>query len=30
MAAADDFDEVIEPYHLALGEIIEGNPEGYK
>jgi ketosteroid isomerase-like protein len=30
MAAVDDFDEVLEPYHLALGEIIKGNPEGYK
>jgi ketosteroid isomerase-like protein len=30
MAALDDFDEVIEPYHLALGEIIKGNPEGYE
>src|SRR5215217_2598272 len=30
MATVDDFDEVIEPYHLALGEIINGNPEGYK
>ena len=30
MAAVDDFDEVIEPCHLALGEIIKGNPEGYK
>jgi ketosteroid isomerase-like protein len=26
MAALDDFDEVIEPYHLALGEIIKGDP----
>ncbi len=30
MSAVDDFDELIEPYHLALGEIIKGNPEGYK
>jgi len=30
MVAVDYFDEVIEPYHLALGEIIKGNPEGYK
>jgi len=30
MATAQDFDEVVEPYHLALGEIIKGNPEGYK
>jgi hypothetical protein len=30
MPAVDDFDEVLEPYHLALGEIIKGNPEDYK
>jgi ketosteroid isomerase-like protein len=30
MAVLDDFDEVLEPYHLALGEIINGNPDGYK
>jgi ketosteroid isomerase-like protein len=30
MPAVDEFDEVLEPYHLALGEIIKGNPEGYK
>jgi len=30
MATAHDFDEVVEPYHLALGEIIKGNPGGYK
>jgi ketosteroid isomerase-like protein len=30
MAAAEDFDQVIEPYHLALGKIINGDPEGYK
>jgi ketosteroid isomerase-like protein len=30
MATVDVFDEVLEPYHLALGEIIKGNPEGYK
>jgi hypothetical protein len=30
MAAVDDFGDVVEPYHLALGEIIKGNPEGYK
>jgi ketosteroid isomerase-like protein len=29
MAAVDDFDEVLEPYHRTLGEIIKGNPEGY-
>ena len=30
MAAVDDFALVVEPYHQALGEIIKGNPEGYK
>jgi ketosteroid isomerase-like protein len=30
MAEIDDFNEVVEPYHLALGEIIRGNPEAYK
>ncbi len=30
MAAVDDFDQVVEPYHQALGEIMKGNPEGYK
>ena len=30
MAAVDDFELVVEPYHQALGEIIKGNPEGYK
>jgi ketosteroid isomerase-like protein len=30
MATADDFDEIVEPYHQALGEIINGNPEGYR
>ena len=30
MAAVDDFDEVLEPYHQALGEIINGNPYGYR
>jgi ketosteroid isomerase-like protein len=30
MAAAEDFDQVIEPYHLALGKIINGDPDGYK
>ena len=30
MAAADDFDEVLEQYHLALDEIMRGNAEGYK
>jgi ketosteroid isomerase-like protein len=26
MAAADDVDELIEQYHLALGEFLKGNP----
>src|ERR671918_343431 len=30
MAAVDDFELVVETYHQALGEIIKGNPEGYK
>jgi ketosteroid isomerase-like protein len=30
MAALDDFDEVLEPYHQALGEIINRNPYGYR
>jgi ketosteroid isomerase-like protein len=30
MAAADDFDEVLEQYHLALDEIVKGSPDGYK
>ncbi len=30
MAAVDDFDEVLEQYHLALDEIMKGSPEGYK
>src|ERR687889_2347809 len=30
MAAVDDFELVVEPYHQALGEIIKGNPECYK
>jgi ketosteroid isomerase-like protein len=30
MAAVDDFDQVVEPYHQALGEIIKGSPEAYK
>jgi len=30
MASADDFDEIVEPYHQALGEIINGNPQGYR
>jgi ketosteroid isomerase-like protein len=30
MAAADDFDDVLEQYHLALDEIMKGSPEGYK
>jgi ketosteroid isomerase-like protein len=27
MAAVDDVDEVVEQYHLALGEFVKGNPE---
>ena len=30
MAVADDFDEVLEQYHLALDEIMKGSAEGYK
>ena len=30
MAAVEDFDEVIEQYHLALGEFLKGNPEPLK
>ena len=30
MAAADDFDEVLEQYHLALDEIMKGSAQGYK
>jgi ketosteroid isomerase-like protein len=30
LAAADDLDQVIEQYHLALDEIMRGNAEGYK
>jgi ketosteroid isomerase-like protein len=30
MAALDDLDEVIERSHLALGEIVKGNPEPLK
>ena len=30
MAAADDFDQVVEQYHLALDEIIKGSAQGYK
>ena len=30
MAALDDLDEVIEKSHLALGEIVKGNPEPLK
>ena len=30
MAALDDLDEVIEQSHLALGEIVKGNPEPLK
>ena len=30
MAAVDDFDEVVEQYHLALDEFFKGNPEPLK
>jgi ketosteroid isomerase-like protein len=30
MATADDFDEVLEQYRLALDEIVKGSPDGYK
>jgi ketosteroid isomerase-like protein len=30
MAAVDDLDQVVEQYHLALGEIVKGNPEPLK
>ena len=30
MAAVDELDEVLEQYHLALDELLRGNPEGYK
>ena len=30
MAAADDFEEVLKQYHLALDEIMKGSAEGYK
>jgi ketosteroid isomerase-like protein len=30
MAGVDDFDEVVEQYHLALDEIMKGSAQGYK
>jgi len=30
MSAVDDVDELIEQYHLALGEFLKGNPEPVK
>ena len=30
MSAVDDLDEVIEQFHLALGEFLKGNPEPVK
>ena len=30
MAAADDIDEVVKQYHLAVREFVNGNPEPYK
>jgi hypothetical protein len=30
MAAVNEIEEVIEQYHLALGELVKGNPEPAK
>ena len=30
MATVDDFDQVVEQYHLALGEFFKGSPEAAK
>jgi hypothetical protein len=30
VSMVDDFDEIVEPYHRTLGQIINGNPDGYK
>jgi ketosteroid isomerase-like protein len=30
MSAVDDLDQVVEQYHLALGEFMKGNPEPVK
>src|SRR5215211_8115883 len=30
MAGVDDFDEVLEQYHLAVDELLKGNPEPVK
>jgi ketosteroid isomerase-like protein len=30
MSAVDDLDQVVEQYHLALGEFVKGNPEPVK
>ena len=30
MASLDDFDDVLEQYHLALDEIMKGSPDGYE
>ncbi len=30
VSAVEDFDEVVEQYHLALGEFMKGNPEPVK
>jgi hypothetical protein len=30
MVAVDDVDEVVEQYHLALGECVKGEPEPLK
>jgi hypothetical protein len=30
MAAVDDLDQVLEQFHLAVGELLKGNPEPVK
>ena len=30
VSAVEDFDEVVEQYHLAIGEFMKGNPEPAK
>jgi len=30
MSAEDNLDQVVEQYHIALGEIVKGNPEPLK
>jgi hypothetical protein len=29
-SAVEDYDEVVEQYHLAIGEFMKGNPESAK